>query len=175
MKFLTDIRLLLLGLWLGSAVYFIGTAQNAFAVLPQRELAGSVVGRNLSLLNFAGFVIAILLLLTSWIGAARFKRFFTWLERLGLLVLVAACGLSQFVIGIWISNTRQQMTGPVDELPADDPLRMQFNTLHQWSEWLLLAGMIAALITFFVIANRRPAAAKPSAADPYDFSKEFKT
>ena len=175
MKFLSDIRLLLLGLWLGAAVFFIGVAQNAFNVIPQRELAGAVVGRNLSLLNFAGFVIAILLLLTSLIGADRVKRFWTWIERFLLLVLVAACGLNQFVIGIWISNIRQQMNGPVDELAADDPLRLQFNTLHQYSEWLLLAGMIAALIAFFIIANRRFAALKNTAADPYDFSKEFKT
>ena len=42
MKFVSDVRLLLLGVWLGAAVFFIAVAQSAFAVLPQRELAGAV-------------------------------------------------------------------------------------------------------------------------------------
>src|SRR5690606_19124043 len=52
MKFLNDIRLLLLGLWLGASVFFIAVAQVAFMVLPQRESAGAVVGGSLSILNF---------------------------------------------------------------------------------------------------------------------------
>ena len=40
MKFVSDVRLLLLCIWLGAAVFFIGVAQSAFAVLgEQRELA----------------------------------------------------------------------------------------------------------------------------------------
>ena len=175
MKFFSDIRLLILGLWLGAAVFFIGVAQNAFAVLPQRELAGAVVGRNLALLNYAGFGIALLLLLTSLVGIRRTSLFWLWLERFLLLVLVAACGVGQFVIGTWISMVRQQMSGPIDEIAADDPLRIQFNTLHDYSVWVLFAGMIAALIAFFIIANRRFADVTPAKNDPYDFSKEFKT
>ena len=44
MKFLNDIRLLLLGLWLGGSVFFIAVAQVAFSILPERELAGAIVG-----------------------------------------------------------------------------------------------------------------------------------
>jgi hypothetical protein len=46
--------------------------------------------------------------------------------------------------------------------------------LHQYSEWILLAGMIAALLAFFIIANRKFGTAKTGTADVYDFSKEFK-
>jgi len=46
MKFFSDIRLLILAIWLGAAVFFIGVAQSSFAVLPERELAGTVVNRN---------------------------------------------------------------------------------------------------------------------------------
>ena len=68
MKFFSDIRLLLLAIWLGAAVFFIGVAQSSFAVLPQRELAGAVVNRNLTILNFAGIGIAAVLLLTSLVA-----------------------------------------------------------------------------------------------------------
>jgi len=174
MKFFSDIRLLTLGLWLGAAVFFIGVAQNAFAVLPQREMAGAVVGRNLALLNYSGILIAIFLLLTSLVGTRRTKLVWLWMERFLLLVLCAACGIGQFVLGAWIGMVRQQIGGPIDELAADDPLRMQFNTLHQYSEWVLLAAMVAALIAFFIIANRRFTDAAPAKSDVYDFSKEFK-
>jgi hypothetical protein len=91
------------------------------------------------------------------------------------MVLVAACGIGQFVIGTWIAVVRQQIGRPIDEIAVDDPLRIQFNTLHDYSVWVLFAGMIAALITFFIIANRRFGDTKAAKADIYDFSKEFKT
>ena len=175
MKFFSDIRLLLLAIWLGAAVFFIGVAQSAFAVLPERELAGAVVNRNLTILNFAAIVIAVVLLVTSLLGTANLNKFWLWIERLLLLVIAATGAVGQFVIGFWISSIRAQIGKPIDQVAVDDPLRIQFNTLHQWSEWTLFAGMVAALIAFFIISNRKFGAAKVVATnDPYDFSKEFK-
>ena len=185
MKFLSDIRLLLLGLWLGAAVFFIGVAQTAFTVLPQRELAGAVVNRTLSILNFSGLGIAVLLIFLSAIAARNANKLLLWLDRSLLIIVALACAIGQFVIGFWISAVRAQMGGrPIDEIAVDDPLRVQFNQLHEYSVWVLFAGMVAALIAFFVIANRvrtAPAAAASSPAssgattsDPFDFSKPFK-
>ena len=177
MRFLTDFRLLLLGLWLGAAVFFIGVAQTAFSVLPSRELAGAIVGRNLAILNISGLGIAVVLFLTSLIGANS-KRFWLWAERLLLLVIAAACAGGQFVIALWLQFTRAQMGRPIDELAADDPLRIRFNNLHEYSVWVMFAAMAAALIAFFLIANRRAgtatASSKTTTSDPFDFSKEFK-
>ena len=90
------------------------------------------------------------------------------------MIIAAACAIGQFVIGLWLSMIRAQLGRPIDEVATDDPLRIQFNNLHEWSVWILLTGMSAALIAFFIIANRgRVVPAKTS--DPYDFSKEFKT
>jgi hypothetical protein len=48
MNLLSDIRILLLGLWLGAACFFsFAVAPSAFGVLPSRELAGLVVNRTL--------------------------------------------------------------------------------------------------------------------------------
>jgi hypothetical protein len=154
-------------------VFFIGVAQSAFAVLPQRELAGAVVNRTLSILNYGGIVIAVILILTSLVVSKNFNRISVWSERFLLLVIAAACAIGQFVIGFWLAMLRSQMGRPIDEVAADDPLRIQFNNLHNWSEWVLMAGMAAALIAFFLIANRKPAAAAVT-NEPYDFSKEFK-
>lgn len=179
MKFLSDIRLLLVGLWLGAAVFFIGVAQSAFAVLPSRELAGSVVNRTLMILNISGLIIAGLLFLASFVVRKETNRLLLWTER-GLLILIAgACAVGQFVIGLWLQFTRAQMGGrPIDELAVDDPLRVQFNNLHEYSVWVLMIGMAAALLAFFVIANRRSgpgtAGSSTTTNDPFDFSKEFK-
>ena len=176
MKILSDVRLLLLSIWLGSAVFFIAVAQSAFSVLPQRELAGAVVSRTLAILNFGGLVISIILILTSFVGAKNINRASAWIERFLLLVIAAACAIGQFVIGLWLAMIRGQMGGrPIDEIPADDPLRLQFDRLHNWSEWVLMAAMIAALIAFFVIARRKfGVVATTASTEPYNFEKEFK-
>ena len=174
MKFLSDLRLLLLSIWLGAAVFFIAVAQSAFAVLPQRELAGAVVNRTLSILNVGGLVVALILIATSFLRSANYNRVSIWTERFLLLLLAAACAGGQFVIGLWLSMIRGQMGRPVDEVPADDPLRIQFNNLHNWSEWVLMGGMLAALVAFFIISNRKFGAVPKTSTDPYDFSKEFK-
>lgn len=175
MKFFSDIRLLLLAVWLGAAVFFIGVAQTAFAVLAdQRELAGAVVGRNLSLLNYAGMAIAVILILTSLVGTSKISTLWLWVERFLLLLLGAACTVGQFVIGFWLASVRVQMGKPIEEVAADDPLRVQFNMLHQYSEWVLLAAMVAAFLTFFIISNRKFGNPKVEKTEVYDFSKEFK-
>lgn len=176
MKFLSDFRLLLLAIWLGAALFFIAVAQSAFAVLPQREMAGAVVNRTLSVLNFAGLAVSIILLLSSLITARGIKRYWVWAERVLLILITAACAVGQFVIGLWLSALRAQMGRPIDQVAADDPLRLQFDNLHEWSVWVLMTAMGAALVAFFVIANRKfgTVAAKVDPTAPYDFSKEFK-
>jgi len=173
MKFFSDIRLLILAIWLGAAVFFIFVAQSAFAVLQDWEMAGAVVNRTLTLLNLGGMGIAVILLLTSIIGSAKVSRFWLWVERFMLLVLGTACAIGQFVIGYWLSSIRTQAGVPIEQLAQDDPLRMQFMMLHGYSVWVLIAGMAAALMGFFIIANRK--FGKPDKnADIYDFSNEFK-
>lgn len=174
MKFFSDIRLLVLAVWLGAAIFFIGVAQSAFAVLPQREMAGAVVNRNLAILNYAGLAISTFLILTSLIATSSINKFWLWVERFLLLLIAAACAVGQFVIGFWLASVRIQLGRPIDEVAADDPLRLQFDMLHEYSVWVLFGGMIAALIAFFIISNRRFGIVKAEKAEAYDFSKEFK-
>lgn len=175
MKFFSDIRLLILAIWLGAAVFFIGVAQSAFAVIEQRELAGALVGRTLAILNYGGMVAAVLLIVMSVVGSNKVSKFWLWVERFLLLIIGAACAVGEFVIGFWLSSIKTQIGRPIDEVAVDDPLRIQFNTLHQYSEWVLLSAMAAALIAFFIIANRKFDKLTNAGSDIYDFSKEFKS
>ena len=119
MKFFSDIRLLILAIWLGAAVFFVGVAQVVFHIV-QPEQAGAIVGQNLAILNYAGMAIAVLLLLTSIVGAAKISRLWLWVERFLLLILGAACVVGQFVIGFWMDSIRSQMGRPVSEMAPDD-------------------------------------------------------
>lgn len=174
MKFLTDLRLLLIAVWLGAAVYFIAVAQSAFAVLPQRELAGLVVNRTLAVLNVSGLGIFVLLLLTSFVRSAAYNRFLLWAERILILIAGAACAVGQFVFGFWVAMKRAEIGRPIDELAADDPLRIQFNMLHEYSVWTLMAAMAAAFLAFWIVANRKLALKKDPSSAPYNFEKEFR-
>jgi hypothetical protein len=154
MRFLSNVRLLLVALWLGAACFFIAVAQSAFAVLPSREIAGSMVSRTLMVLNLSGLVLGAILLLTSFVRQPETNRFRIWAERFLLSILVTACAVGQFVIALSLSFIRAQIGRPIDEVAADDPLKIQFNNLHEYSVWVLLAGMIAALMAFFLIAQK---------------------
>ena len=153
MKFLSNIRLLLIGIWLGAAVFFsFAIAPSAFAVLPSRELAGAIVSRSLTIVNIGGLVIGLVLLASSFVASAGANRFMLWTERFLLLLLTAACAVGQFVIALWLTFVKAQMVKPINEIALDDPLRIQFNNLHEYSVWVLVAAMLATLIAFFLVA-----------------------
>jgi MFS family permease len=155
MKFLSDIRLLLIGLWLGAACFFsFAVAPSAFSVLENRELAGSVVSRTLMIVNLSGLVVGLILLLSSFIKREGIAPFRVWMERFLLVLFTLACAVGQFVIALWMSFIRTQLGKPIEEAAADDPLRMQFNNLHQYSVWILMGAMIGALVLFFLIGKR---------------------
>ena len=155
MQFLSNIRLLLAGLWLGAAFFFVGAAQNAFAVAATREAAGAIVSRNLLVLNIGGIVIGLILLASSFIKSLNTAPFWRWTERFLAVILTAACAVGQFVVALYLEHTKAQIGKPIDEAAADDPLKIQFDLWHQYSVWVLTAAMIAALLLFFLIGRRR--------------------
>jgi len=155
-------------------MFFIAVAQSAFAVVPSREAAGSLVGRTLAILNYCGIGISIVALLTSFIVPAGTRKIVIWLERVLLVVFGLACAIAQFVITWWMLLLRTEMGRPIDEVAADDPLRIQFNNLHEYSSWLMLTAMAATLLAFVIISLRPTAAAKKANIDDIDFQKQFK-
>jgi hypothetical protein len=159
MKLAADLRVLLLGAWLGAALFFsFAVAPSAFAVLPSRELAGSLVNRTLGIVNYSGLAIGLVALAGSFVfrrgtGGARLL-----FEQALLVLLSTACAVGQFVIGARLHGIRREIGRPIEELAADDPLRAAFNDLHVYSVWVLTAAMLAALVAFFLAAQRNRAA-----------------
>ena len=155
MNWLLDFRVLLLGLWLGAACFFsFAVAPSAFAVLPSRELAGSVVNRTLAIVNYSGFISGLILLASSYVSGQNTNRVKLWFEHGSLLLLTAACAFGQFVIAARLSDLRGQIGRPIDEVAIDDALRIAFNDLHGYSVTILLTAMIAAMTAFFLLVRR---------------------
>jgi len=159
---LRDVRLLLIALWLGGAVFFsAAVAPAAFAVLRARnvayanEAAGSIVTRTLSVLNTGGFVLALALLLSAFLfrrGASR-RAFLA--ETVALAVLAVATGVGQWVIAARMVQLRAAMGRPIDDVPVDDPLRLTFGALHGYSVAALGVAILAAAVALLLIARRK--------------------
>jgi hypothetical protein len=158
LSILKDLRVLLLAIWLGAALFFSAVvAPTAFSVLrgsqvPNAgELAGGIVNRALTVVNTGGFIVGLVLLVTGLL--LRRNRF--WIpETLLLGVMLIATGVAQWVIAARLHTLRAAMALPVDQIPVADPRRVAFNNLHGYSVTALAIAMIAALIAFFVITHR---------------------
>lgn len=161
MRVITDVRLLLIALWLGAAVFFSAVvAPGVFGVLrgaavPQaNHLAGTIVTRTLGIINTGGFFIGVLLLLTAFLFKEAVKRRAFAAEIIALVVIAVTTGLGQWAIAARMSALRVRMGRPIDDVPLDDSLRATFNSLHGLSVMALSIGMIAALVALFLIARR---------------------
>lgn len=153
---LGDVRLLLLGIWLGAAMFFsFAVAPGAFAVLPARELAGAIVTRTISVVNVGGFISGLLLLATAFVGRSASAAKRAWLlEACALALMAVGTGIGQWVIAARMQALRLSMGRPIDELAASDPLRLAFNDLHGYSVAAMTTAMLAALVAFILIARR---------------------
>jgi hypothetical protein len=158
---LRDVRLLLIALWLGGAVFFSATvAPSVFSVLRSRgimyanEAAGSIVTRTLSILNTSGFIVALLLLASGFLFRRSVKRRALSLEALSLAVVMIATGIGQWVIAARMLGLRVAMGRPIDDVAVDDPLRASFNSLHGYSVAALGVAIIGAAVALLLIARR---------------------
>jgi hypothetical protein len=165
MKLVSEIKSLLTGLWLGASVFFIVVAQSAFTVIPTRDIAGALVSRTLSIVNITGILIGLVLLGLSFLDRKTLYRKAIWIERALIFILVLACAVGQFVIALWMSYLRGLMGRPIDEVALTDPLRIQFNALHQYSVWVLMVGMVTAFVLFFISARLSRSAGNPDISE----------
>lgn len=156
-----DVRLLLIALWLGGAVFFSATvAPSAFGVLRARnvvyanEAAGAIVTRTLSVLNTGGFIIALLLLASAFLFRQGVKRRAFLVEVISLSVVAVATGVGQWIIAARMLSLRAAMVRPIDDVAIDDPLRVSFNSLHGYSVTTLSLSVIAAAVALLLIARR---------------------
>lgn len=153
-------RLILLACWFGAALFFGAVvAPAAFGVLRSfglpnaNEIAGSIVTRSLSVINIAGFLIALLLLLILLVRRSAAGRVSFIIECVCLLVIALTTAVGHWVIAARMRALRAAMVLPIDQIAANDPRRLEFGALHGYSVNALGLAMIAALVALVLMAR----------------------
>jgi uncharacterized membrane protein len=160
MPFLRFLMLLSLVVWIGGLVFFAFVlAPTAFQVLPNTHLAGNVVGRALGKLHWLAIFSGIVFLMSSMVYSRVTQGSpHVFAARNVLIVLMLALTLfSQY----WIISRMDKLRATISDfaaVPLNDPIRMQFDTLHAWSTRVegavLVLGLVAVYLTGSAFGKR---------------------
>lgn len=154
------LRLLILGLWLGAAVFFgAAVAPTLFGVLRGAqlanagELAGMMVQRLLAVINRGGFEISLFLLVTGYFITRKQSRLARFAEMISLAIMAIMTGVSHWIISARIMALRAALQAPIDQIAADDPRRVAFDALHGYSVMAMGVALVAGLLAFLIMAR----------------------
>lgn len=109
--------------------------------------------RSLAVVNIAGLVIALLLLVTLILRRNYSSRVSFIVECICLGVIALATALGHWVIAARMRALRAAMVVPIDQVAVDDARRIAFNHLHGYSVNALSLAMIAALVAMVLMAR----------------------
>ncbi|MEP6740851.1 MAG: DUF4149 domain-containing protein [bacterium] len=158
---INNLRLLLLGLWLGAAVFFGAVvAPTAFRVLfsfnlPNAgEIAGTIVSHTLSVVNISGLILSLVLMLIALGLKRNYSRGRLVAQMVLLATMAAATAVGEWVIAARMRALRAAMILPIDQVPISDPMRVAFAALHGYSVAALGVAILAALLACFIVGNR---------------------
>jgi hypothetical protein len=157
MSFLRFLMLLSLVVWLGGLIFFAFVlAPTVFSpgLLPTRHLAGSIVGRSLDLMHYIAIAAGVVFLIASML----YSRMATGNARplaarhLLIVVMLLLTAISQFAISPKMHALRAEV-GVIDNVPLDNPQRMEFDRLHGWSEKFEEAVLLLGLAALYTTAQ----------------------
>jgi len=148
-----NIRLAILSLWLGAMVFFsFVVAPAAFATLPQQQLAGAVVSRTLGVLEIIGIILGALLMVILIFSRGRAGKASLY-ELIALALMTVSTVVSHFVVSKRMHEMRLNF-GEIALLAANDPTRIAFDRLHQYSVWLMGFNILGAIALIIYLARR---------------------
>jgi hypothetical protein len=158
MSILRFLMFLSLIVWIGGIIFLsFVEAPTAFSVAPTRHMAGTVVGHSLGILHWMGLFSGVIFLgssmLLSSLTTGSTKPFATRHVLICAMLLLTA--VSQFGISPKMATLRAQF-GDIDTVPATDPGRMQFDTLHVWSVRLEVAVLALGVIVVYLTSRPIP-------------------
>jgi hypothetical protein len=159
LKTIRFLQLLLLGVWLGAAVFFgAAVAPTLFGVLRgaqlpnASELAGTMVQRLLAIINRGGFEISLFLLVTGYFTSKKQSRPVRFAEMISLALMAIMTGVSHWIISARMMALRAAMQTPIDQIAGSDTRRIAFDALHGYSVAAMGVAIVAALLAFFMIS-----------------------
>jgi len=157
MAFLRFLMLLSLVVWLGGLIFFAFVlAPTVFSpgLLPTRHLAGSIVGRSLDRLHYiaivSGIIFLIASMLYSWMASGNARPLAA--RHILIVLMLMLTVISQFAISPKMHTIRAEV-GVIDDLPPDNPLRVEFDRLHVWSEKFEVAVLLLGLVALYTTAQ----------------------
>jgi hypothetical protein len=151
-NFLRFLQVLALGGWLGAIFYFSAVvAPTAFAELRSKDLAGVMVGHSLGHLHAMGLIAAVIYLIAGALGGSI--RAFAKPAMIGVIVMVALTVLSQNKVTVRMATLRTEMVS-IENTPADDPRRVEFDKLHSASVALEGAVFLIGLVALYLTVAR---------------------
>jgi uncharacterized membrane protein len=156
MSLVRYLMLLSLVIWIGGLIFFAFVlAPTVFAVLPTRQLAGSVVNRSLGILHWMAISCGLVFAVTSMIDSRMVNGVIDPFAARNLLVygMIVLTLVGMFGIASRMLVLRQQM-GLIDEVPHDDVRRVEFNRLHVWSTRIEGSVLVLGLALLFLTARR---------------------
>lgn len=109
--------------------------------------------RSLSVINIAGFLISLLLLVTAILRRNSAGRVSFIVECVCLGVIALATGVGHWLIAARMRALRAAMELPIDQIAASDPRRIEFSSLHGYSVNVLGLAMIAALVALVLMSR----------------------
>ena len=139
-----------LGTWVGAILYFAAVVtRGAFAVLPNADMAGALVGFTIKGLHWLGIIAAVIYLAAA-LGLGRSLRALVQPAALGVILMLVLTLASQRVVIARMDALRAKMIS-VATTPRDNPLRLEFDQLHRISvqieSGVLLIGLAALFLT----------------------------
>jgi hypothetical protein len=123
------IEILLLAIWLGLMV------TNAISKV---ELLGIVIGP----------VLTVLLIATRAPGEKIYSA--TAIRAVLLLTMTATAAISRYFVTPAMVTLRNNMPDIIDNVPPTDPMKIQFDSLHQYSVGLMSVALFAGLAALFL-------------------------
>jgi uncharacterized membrane protein len=154
--FLRFLKVLSLGLWVGSIFFFAAVvAPAAFGVLPTHYLAGLVVSRSLGHLHWLGMACGLVFLLSSVLialfagGPNPFRK-----SDLLIVAMIGITLLTHYTVEKKMLQLRESM-GVIDTVARDDPRRVQFNRLHKFSTGMEESVFVCGLVLMYMMAKHQ--------------------
>jgi len=113
------------------------------------------VGRSLGLLHWMGLVSGVVFLVGAIADSGASIGFASIFAARNVLILamILLTLFSMFVISTRMLTLRNDMAF-IDNVPYDDPRRVEFNRLHEWSTRLEGAVLVLGLAVLFLTSRR---------------------
>ena len=149
---LRTLEFLGLSLWLGSDVFLsFVVAPGAFHLLASRDQAGAMVGFALGRMHFLGVVCGIVILVARLVRTRSFASLAAP-AALCVALMILLTVVSQQAVSPKMAVLRTQM-GSIQATAADNPLRVQFDRLHQRSVMLESGVLLAGFAAMFLMVR----------------------